>query len=100
MDYWGTSYDELSRQINTRVPSGSKVLVYGPEQILAARLRPDLQVFIPREGTNPGYDYVVLLTRSNADQRLCRDAEIIYSLGRRGAVFSELRRIPVGARCQ
>lgn len=100
MDYWGTSYDELSRQINTKVPSGSKVLVYGPEQILAARLRPDLQVFIPREGTNPGYDYVVLLTRSNADQRLCRDAEIIYSLGRRGAVFSELRRIPVGARCQ
>ena len=99
-DYWGTSFDEVSAYANASLPGGAKVLVYGPEQIVAARARADLQVFIPREDFDPGYDYVVLLTRSNADQRLCRDAETIFSVGRRGAVFAELRSIPEGARCR
>jgi hypothetical protein len=99
-DYWGTSFDEITAHANASLPAGSRVLVYGPEQIVAAGARPDLQVFIPLEGFDPGYDYVVLLTRSNADQRLCRDAETIFSVGRRGAVFAELRGIPAGARCQ
>lgn len=100
MDYWGTSFTDISREMNARVPIGSKVLVYGPEQIVAARARPDIQVFIPREDPSSHYDYVVLLTRSNADQRLCREAETIYAVGRRGAIFSELRSIPAGARCR
>ncbi|MFH1185825.1 MAG: hypothetical protein V1755_12435 [Chloroflexota bacterium] len=100
MDYWGTSFDELSERMNAVAARGSRVLVYGPEQIVAARARPDLQVFIPREDVNSGYDYVVLLTRSNADLRLCREAETIYSVGRRGAIFSELRSIPAGTKCQ
>jgi hypothetical protein len=99
-DYWGTSFDEITAFANASLPAGSKVLVYGPEQIVANGARTDLQVFIPREGFNPGYDYVVMLTRSNADQRLCRDAEPVFSVGRRGAVFAELRSIPEGARCQ
>lgn len=99
-DYWGTSFDEISRYLNSELPAGSKILVYGPEQIIADRARKDLQVFIPREDTNPGYDYVVLLTRSNADQRLCRGTDTLFSVGRRGAVFSELRRIPPGTKCQ
>ena len=100
MDYWGTSFDEISRHMNATIPLGSKVLVYGPEQIVAARARPDVQVFISRENADRGYDYVVLLTRANADQHLCRKAETIFSVGRRGAVFSELRSIPVGTICQ
>ncbi len=99
-DYWGTSFDELTAHANAALPTGSKLLVYGPEQIVAAGARADLQVFIPREDFDPGYDYVVLLTRSNADLRLCRDAEPIYSVGRRGATFAELRSIPQGAHCQ
>jgi hypothetical protein len=99
-DYWGTSFDEISAYMNSQLPAGSKVLVYGPEQIVAARARTDLAVFIPREDVDPGYDYVVLLTRSNADQRLCRGTETIFSVGRRGAVFSELRRIPAATKCQ
>jgi hypothetical protein len=100
MDYWGTSFDETSRLMNLTLPWGSRVLVYGPEQIVAARARPDLQILIPREDSNPGYDYVILLTRSNADLRLCRKAETIFSVGRRGAVFAELRSIPAGTQCQ
>jgi hypothetical protein len=99
-DYWGTSFDEVSAYMNVHLPAGSKVLVYGPEQIVAAHARTDLAVFIPREDVDPGYDYVVLLTRSNADQRLCRGTEKIFSVGRRGAVFSELRRIPAATKCQ
>ena len=100
MDYWGTSFDELSERLNAVAAPGAKVLVYGPEQIVAARARPDLQVFVPREDVHSVYDYVVLLTRSNADLRLCREAEPMYSVGRRGAVFSELRSIPAGTKCQ
>jgi hypothetical protein len=99
-DYWGISFDEVTAYANASLPPGARVLVYGPEQIVAGGARSDLQVFIPREGLNPGYDYVILLTRSNADQRLCRDAETIFSVGRRGAIFAELRSIPEGARCQ
>jgi hypothetical protein len=100
MDYWGTSFDEISRYANDNLPMRARVLVYGPEEIVAARARPDLEVFIPREGFDPGYDYVILLTRSNADQRLCGEAETLFSVERRGAVFSELRSIPPGARCR
>jgi hypothetical protein len=99
-DYWGTSFDEVTAFANATLPAGSRLLVYGPEQIVASGARADLRVFIPREGFNPGYDYVVLLTRSNADQRLCRDADTLFSVGRRGAIFAELRSIPDGARCQ
>lgn len=99
-DYWGTSFEDMTTHVNSNLPSNARLLVYGPEQIVAAGARKDLMVFIPRENTNPGYDYVILLTRSNADQRLCRDTEPIYSVGRRGAIFSELRSIPDGARCQ
>jgi len=100
MDYWGTSFDEISRYVNDNLPMHARVLVYGPEQIVAARARPDLEVFIPREDFDPGYDYVILLTRSNADQRLCRETETLFSVERRGAVFSELRSIPPGVKCQ
>ena len=100
MDYWGTSFDELSRRMNAVVEPGSKVLVYGPEQIVAARARPDLQISIPREDVHSEHDYVMLLTRSNADLRLCKEAETIYAVSRRGAIFSELRSIPPGAKCQ
>ena len=100
MDYWGTSFEEIGAYANANLPVGSSLLVYGPEQIIAARARPDLHVYIPREQFNPGYDYVILLTRSNADQRLCKEANVIRSVERRGAVFAELRSIPAGARCQ
>lgn len=100
MDYWGTSFNEISRYVNDHLPTDAKVLVYGPEEIVAARARSDLNVFIPREDFDPGYDYVILLTRSNADQRLCREAETLYSVERRGATFSELRIIPPGAKCR
>jgi hypothetical protein len=99
-DYWGTSFDEVMAYANASLAAGTKVVVYGPEQIVASAARRDIHVFIPREGFNPGYDYVILLTRSNADQRLCRDADPIFSVGRRGAVFAELRSIPPGSRCQ
>jgi hypothetical protein len=100
MDYWGTSFDEISLYANQTLPNGASVLVYGPGQIVAARARPDLQVSLPREDFDPGYDYVILLTRSNADQRLCRETETLFSVGRRGAVFSELRSIPPGVKCR
>ena len=52
-DYWGTSFEELTAHANATLPSGSSLLVYGPEQIVAAGARPDLRVFIPAKTSIP-----------------------------------------------
>jgi hypothetical protein len=100
MDYWGTSFDEITRHLNTTAPTGARVVVHGPTQIVAAGARADLDIRSPREGVDTGYDFAVLLTRANWDQRTCRAGRTLYAVERRGAVFAELRGIPPGSRCE
>ncbi len=100
MDYWGTSMKELSEYMNATVPPNARVLVYGPEQIVARYARPDIRVFIPSEKSTTHYDYVMLLTRENLDERRCRKAEPVDEVARRGAVFAVMRSIPSGVECQ
>ncbi len=100
MDYWGISLKELTADLNTVAAPGSRVLVYGPEQIVAGYARPDIQVAIPREDSRSAYDYVVLLTRENLDERRCKGAVNVAEIGRRGAVFAVLKQIPAGAVCE
>lgn len=99
MDYWGTSLKELTEHINAKAAPGAHVLVYGPEQIVAAYARPDLHTAIPGEGTDSGFNYAVLLTRENLDERRCRGAPAVYEIGRRGAIFAVLKKIPAGVVC-
>jgi hypothetical protein len=100
MDYWGTSLDEIGRHLNATAPPEAKILVFGPSDILAGELRPGLQVYLPRDGSNRIFDYVVLLARSRADLGVCKDAETIFAVSRRGAILSELRSIPPGVTCE
>ena len=99
MDYWGTSLKDLSEYMNATVPPNSRVLVFGPEQIVARYARPDIQVSIAGELTHTSYDYAILLTREDLDERACRKAETVYEVGRRGAVFAVMRRIAGGVQC-
>jgi hypothetical protein len=99
MDYWGTSLKELTEHINATAAPASRVLVFGPEQIVAAYARPDIQTGIPGEGTDGGYNYAVLLTRENLDERRCKGAPTIYEIERRGAIFAVLKKIPAGVIC-
>ncbi len=99
-DYWGTSFKEVAETLNATAPENSKVLVFGPEQIVERYIRPDIQVSIPEEGAAAGYDYAVFLTRENLDERRCKGARPVFSVERRGAVFSFIKSIPQGLSCE
>jgi len=99
-DYWGVSFKDLTDDINSVAPPNARVLVYGPEQIVEHYARPDIRVFIPGQQPAGTYDYIVLLTRENLDERRCKGAETIYSIARRGAILSVLKRIPPGTDCR
>ncbi len=100
MDYWGTSLKEMTQYINETAPRDARVLVFGPQQIVAHYARSDITAAIPSEDGDTGYSYAVFLTRENLDQRRCKGAETIYEIGRRGALFAVLKSIPEGAVCR
>jgi hypothetical protein len=100
MDYWGTSFKEIATRLNAIAAPGARVLVYGPEQLVEHYARTDLKPEVPTDDASPAYDYAIFLTRANIDERHCKQADTIYSLGRRGAVFSMLRRVPPGVECR
>ena len=100
MDYWGTSFKDITEHINSVASENSRVLVFGPEQIVGQYARPDIQVFIPEQQPTATYDYVAFLTRENLDERRCKGAETIFSVNRRGAVLSVLKSIPIGTECK
>lgn len=100
LDYWGTSLKEMAEYINATLPPGTKVLVFGPEQIAAHYVQSDIHVIIPSDRTRLGFDYAVLMTRDNLDRRRCKDGEIVHEVGREGAVFAVLKKIPGGAACR
>lgn len=100
MDYWGISYKEITDYLNSTAPHGSNILVFGPEQIVAAYARPDLHVFIPADQPKAIYNYVAFLSRANLDERRCKGAEIIKTVERRGAVLSLLKNVPADAVCR
>jgi hypothetical protein len=100
MDYWGTSFKAITDNINSVAPPNARVLVYGPEQIVEHYARPDIQVFIPQQQPTTTFDYVTFLTRENLDERRCKGAVTVYSIDRRGAIFSILKSIPIGTECR
>jgi hypothetical protein len=100
MDYWGTSFKDITEHLNSVAPEKSRVLVFGPEQIVGRYARPDIQVFIPEQQPTAIYDYVAFLTRENLDERRCKGAETIFSVNRRGAILSVLKSIPIGTECK
>jgi hypothetical protein len=99
MDYWATSFRELAGGINLAAPHGAKVLVYGPRELLAPYARADILLDVPRDNPQTTYDLVAFLVRSDFSNRFCGDGELVDSVGRAGAEFSVLKKMPLGATC-
>ena len=101
MDYWATSFEEATNYVNAVAPQNAKVVVFGPEFVVQQYARPDLQIHIV-DGNTAGlqFDYAILLTRKNLDERRCRAAETVFSVGRRGAVFSIVQQVAPGEQCR
>jgi hypothetical protein len=98
MDYWSLSLKEAIDDVDRVAPQHARVLVLGgPKMIAAQYARPDLQMFYPQDGDAPQkqYDYAVLLNRIH-----CQDAQTLFTIGRRGAVFAYVKYIAPGVQCQ
>ncbi|MGD9094053.1 MAG: hypothetical protein PVF74_14485, partial [Anaerolineales bacterium] len=96
MDYWATSYREASEYINSTAPPNSKVIVWGPDHIVAEYARQDLIITEYRKENRDqpdAADYAIISTRHNKDQSLFPQGEQLFSVGRGGAVFVVVKQL-------
>ncbi len=92
LDYWGTSYRELALHLNRIAPPNSTVWTEGPQHIFETYARPDLQIYSTYEAERSDhYDYVIALSRLQADLLAYPDAPVIFSVTRAGAVFAVIK---------
>ena len=90
MDYWATSYREDTQYINEISPPNSEVIVWGPEHVVTNYAREDLRIeeFHKKDQDQPKpADYAIISTRHNKDLTLFPEAELIFGVGREGALF-------------
>jgi len=92
MDYWRTSYRELALQVNQLASQDAHIFVSGAPFPFEPYARPDLNLehkIIPNQTYD--FEYAVLTSRWDTDERLFPDADIVMSVERDGAVFSMLK---------
>ena len=67
----------------------------------SAQARPDLQVVSIDVAKEKGgmYDYVVIHSRRNLDDRRCKDAQKIFTVERQGAVFAVIKKLASENQC-
>jgi hypothetical protein len=101
MDYWDTSFAEAAQYLNQVAPQNAKVIVIGAVDLFRAQARPDMQIVnidVVKEGGGM-YDYVVIHSRRNLDERRCQGAETIYTVERQGAVFAVVKKLTSENQC-
>ncbi len=101
MDYWDTSFTEAAQYLNQVAPQNAKVIVIGAVDLFRAQARPDMQVVsidVVKEGGGM-YDYVVIHSRRNLDERRCKDAQTIYTVERQGAVLAAVKQLTGENQC-
>ena len=101
MDYWDTSFAEAARYLNGVAPRNAKVIVIGAVDLFRAYARPDLQIVnldvVKEQGGM--YDYAVIHSRRNLDERRCKQAQTIFSVERQGAVFAVVKKLTAVNQC-
>ncbi|MBN2502336.1 MAG: DUF2029 domain-containing protein [Anaerolineales bacterium] len=102
LDYWATSFNEAVEYLNANAPEFADVIVWGPVQLVSKYAREDLEVFPATEETVPDssgepletYNYIVQTTRRNFDLTNPIEGEVVFQVGRDGAVFVTVTRLP------
>jgi len=101
MDYWDTSFAEAAQYLNQVAPQNAKVIVIGAVDLFRAYARPDLQIVnidVVKAGGGT-YDYAVIHSRRNLDERRCINAQTIYTVERQGAVFAVIKKLTGENQC-
>ena len=93
LDYWGTSYRETALELNRIAPPNSKVWLEGPTHIFETYSREDVEIFSTYEAERADhYDYVVTLSRRQADLLIYPDAPVIFAVTRDGAALAVIKK--------
>jgi hypothetical protein len=92
LDYWRTSYREIALQVNEQASLDANLFVSGVPFSYLPYNRPDLKVEYKID-PNRSYDfeYAILTSRWNTDERMFSEADIVYTVERDGAVLSVLK---------
>jgi hypothetical protein len=94
LDYWGTSYREAARYVNSVAPAGANILVSGPLHIFKNYARPDLSLTpLADANADSRYDFIVLNSRRNEDLTVCRSGEPGITIARDGATLTVIKTI-------
>jgi hypothetical protein len=95
-EYWLTCYKEAIEELQGRATEPATVFVNREAHIARAYAGEQLTV-LDRRGAGgqimPG-DLFLVNTRTNEDQRFFREAPMVLEVGRAGAVFCKIKRIP------
>ncbi len=92
LDYWGTAYREIALELNKIASPNSSIWLEGPTHIFETYSREDVEIYSTYEAERADhYDYVVTLSRREADLLVYPDAPIIYSVTRDGAVLAVIK---------
>lgn len=95
VDYWITSFQDAMEFINQTAEPNAQILVWGPVRIAKYYAREDLVMIDQRDlGDTPmdSFDYALIHTRLNADQKNATQAETIYQVQIGEAVFAVVRK--------
>ena len=92
LDYWCTSYREAALWLNKRATNGAIIAGNGPDYLLDLYARQDL-VLRPQEDPDEELDYFVVTSRYNQDLALHSDANVVYSIGRDGALLAVVKQL-------
>ena len=93
LDYWGTSYREIALELNRIAPPNGAIWVEGPTHLFDTYARPDLRLYSTYEAERTEhYDYVIALSRLQADLLAYPDTPVIFSVTRDGAVLAVIKK--------
>ena len=92
LDYWGIAYREAALWLNKHTYTNVKIGADEADFLLPLYLRRDL---VPKHKPQPDeqYDYFVITSRYNHDLTLYPDADVVYSIGRDGAVLAVVKQL-------
>ena len=96
LDYWGVTFGEAAKYINTVAIQNASVLVDGPSLVFQDYARPDLKIMDIldiKPGSN--FNYVVIYSRGDDDQSVCPTGQTVKTIEREGAVLLTVKIPPV-----
>ena len=96
-DYWATSFKQVSAFLNENAPQNSKVIVWGPDQLVKRYAREDLDVKSFDDLTDDSYAkhpyYLVLTTRYDMDTVFFPEVQPVYAVEHAESVYAVVKYI-------